>query len=84
MADKRITELTEDTSPTLDDLIVTVTDPGGTPVTKKVTLANLLAALQIGYLNIPQNSQSADYTALRPPRRPYRPRRPRRHCDHVR
>jgi len=46
MADKKITDLTADTSPTSDDLIVTVTDPGGTPASRKVTLANLWKAIQ--------------------------------------
>lgn len=46
MADAKITSLAADTSPTSDDLIVTVNDPAGTPVNKKVTLASLFAALQ--------------------------------------
>jgi len=37
----KITELTEDTTPTPDDLIITVTDPAGTPANRKVTLGNL-------------------------------------------
>lgn len=41
MADTKISALTADTSPTTDDLIVTVNDPGGTPANRKVTLANL-------------------------------------------
>ena len=36
MADQKITQLTEDTSPAATDLVVTVDDPGGTPVNKKV------------------------------------------------
>lgn len=42
MADQKLTQLTEDTSPTLDDLIYLVTDPAGTPASRKSTLANLL------------------------------------------
>lgn len=42
MADLKITALTADTSPTSDDLIVTVNDPGGTPANRKVTLANAI------------------------------------------
>jgi len=38
-----ITGLTAMTTPTSDDLLVMVDDPAGTPVTKKVTLANLMA-----------------------------------------
>lgn len=41
-ADAKITGLTADTTPTTDDLVVTVDDPGGTPVNKKVTVSNLL------------------------------------------
>ena len=40
-ADVKITQLTEDTAPTTDDLTVTVNNPGGTPASRKVTLANL-------------------------------------------
>jgi len=41
MADTKISELIEDTQPTSDDLIVTVNNPGGTPVNRKVTISNL-------------------------------------------
>jgi hypothetical protein len=42
MADQKITDLAADASPTSTDLTVTVDDPGGSPVNKKVTLANLI------------------------------------------
>jgi hypothetical protein len=42
MANTKITELTEDTTPTSDDLVVTVNDAGGTPTNKKVTAGNLI------------------------------------------
>lgn len=42
MADTKVSALTADTSPTSDDLIVTVNDPGGTPANRKVTLANAI------------------------------------------
>lgn len=45
MADSKITGLTADTSPTSDDLIVTVNDPSGTPANKKVALGDLAPAL---------------------------------------
>lgn len=45
MATVKISALTADTTPTIDDLVVTVNDPGGTPATKKVTIANLAKAL---------------------------------------
>lgn len=41
-ADTKISGLTADTSPTVDDLIVTVDDPSGTPANKKATIANVL------------------------------------------
>jgi hypothetical protein len=42
---KKVTELTADPAPTSDDLTMTVNDPGGTPASRKVTLANLGTAL---------------------------------------
>ena len=47
----KITELTEDTAPTSDDLAVTVNNPGGTPATRKVTLTNLSKGLDHGNIN---------------------------------
>lgn len=40
MADTKLSALTADASPTSDDLIYTVNDPGGTPASRKVTIAN--------------------------------------------
>lgn len=42
MANTKITSLSADTSPTSDDLVVTVNDPAGTPVNRKVTATNLI------------------------------------------
>lgn len=42
MANVKVSALTADTSPTSDDLIPTVTDPAGTPASRKVTLANAI------------------------------------------
>jgi hypothetical protein len=42
MANTKITELSADAAPTSDDLVVTVNDPAGTPVNKKVTAGNLV------------------------------------------
>lgn len=42
MADSKLTALAEDTSPSADDILYSVNDPGGTPTSKKVTLSNLL------------------------------------------
>ena len=41
MADTKITALTENTTPLSTDIIPMVESPGGTPITKKVTLANI-------------------------------------------
>jgi hypothetical protein len=54
MADEKITELTEDTSPAAADLLATVDDPGGTPITKKSTIANVLKNVQIVEDTTPQ------------------------------
>jgi hypothetical protein len=40
---KKITQFDEDTTPSSDDLLLTVNDPGGTPINKKVTIGNLFA-----------------------------------------
>ncbi len=43
MADTSIKNLSEDTTPLVTDILPMVQDPSGTPVTKKVTIANVLA-----------------------------------------
>lgn len=43
-ADTKITALTADTTPTTDDLMVTVNDPGGTPANRKATIAQVFKA----------------------------------------
>lgn len=68
MADQKITALTADASPTGDDLIVTVQDPGGTPVNRKVTLANLATYLAgaltgLGASNISNRTRSVFMSA---------------------
>lgn len=40
MADLKITQFTADTSPSSDDLVLTVNDPSGSPSNKKVTLGD--------------------------------------------
>jgi len=47
MADQKLTELIEDTTPTSDDLVYTVTDPAGTPASRKVTLRNAQLAGEV-------------------------------------
>jgi len=44
MPNKKITELTELTTPAYEDLLAIVDDPSGAPVTMKVTALNLLSA----------------------------------------
>src|SRR3990167_1441699 len=43
MADSKITQLTELTTPAGGDLLAIVDDPSGTPITKKSTVPNILA-----------------------------------------
>ena len=45
MADRKITELTALTAPNQKDLLYTVDDPTGTPVSKKISLFNLFGAV---------------------------------------
>lgn len=47
MADTKITALTALTTATTDDLFPVVDDPGGSPVTKKITLTNLQKSLTV-------------------------------------
>ena len=63
MANLKITELTADTSPTSDDLIITVNDVAGTPANKKVTIANLNAALDHDTLSGFVANEHIDWTA---------------------
>lgn len=44
----KISQLTEDTTPTGDDLVETVQDPAGTPLSRKVKIQNLLKRLFLG------------------------------------
>lgn len=44
MADQKITELTELTAPADADIVPIVDDPAGSPVTKKITRANLIGS----------------------------------------
>ena len=48
MADTKITGLTELTGIESGDLLVVVDDPGGSPTTKKITVANLQAGIVTG------------------------------------
>ena len=61
MADKKITELTEDTAPSMTDLVPTVKDPGGTPLSRKVQITNLLALMQGNIINLVNNDGVSHY-----------------------
>jgi hypothetical protein len=50
MADTKVSELAEITNPALTDLLYVVADPGGTPASKKATLANFKLAIGFGAL----------------------------------
>ena len=63
MANTKISELVADTSPTSDDLIITVNDVAGTPANKKVTIANLNAALDHDTLSGFVANEHIDWTA---------------------
>ena len=47
MADVKITGLTANTTLASGDLLVMVDDPGGTPLTQKITIDNFLKALNV-------------------------------------
>lgn len=53
MADSKLTDLPETTSPALTDDVYVVTTPGGTPASKRSTIANLRAAMGFGALSAP-------------------------------
>jgi len=52
MANKKITELTEETSPQGADLLALVDDVSGTPTTKKVTVTNLMTQAPVQITDI--------------------------------
>jgi hypothetical protein len=55
MANKKITELTEETSPVGADILPLVDDVSGTPTTKKVTVTNLMTLAPQGDLEAANN-----------------------------
>ena len=62
MANQKITELTALTTPATEDLLAIVDDPAGTPVTKKITLANLLTLFLSNVVVQTLTSASGTYT----------------------
>jgi uncharacterized protein (DUF342 family) len=60
MADKKVTQLAALTAPNKNDLLLVVDDPAGTPVSKKITIENLLGAttpLEVVAVNIDATGQ---------------------------
>lgn len=49
MADSKITQLTELTTPAVGDLLAIVDDPSGSPETKKITVSNLMTLAGAAY-----------------------------------
>jgi hypothetical protein len=64
MADVKVEDLAAIASPALTDLLYVVADPGGTPASKKATLANIALALGFGALTdwTPTITQSSTIT----------------------
>jgi hypothetical protein len=62
MANQKITELTALTTPAGEDLLAIVDDPAGTPVTKKITLTNLLTLFLSNVVVQILTSSSGTYT----------------------
>ena len=52
MADQKLTQLSAITSAGASDLIYIVNDPSGTPVSKKITVSDLLKYLSSGTNNV--------------------------------
>jgi len=61
MADENLTQLTENVSPALVDLLYSVDDPGGTPLDRKVTIENILKLLSVLYDTTPQLGGDLEY-----------------------
>ena len=55
-ADTKLTALSADATPTTDDLLYTVDDPGGTPASKKATIANVFKRITYGPICVTSNT----------------------------
>ena len=62
MADQKITQLTELTAPTTDDMLAVVDDPAGTPLSKKLSILNLLTLAISNVVVQVLSSASGTYT----------------------
>lgn len=65
MADTKISELTELESVAGADLLAVIDDPAGTPVTKKATVANVGAAIQLDNLAATDDNTDLNATATK-------------------
>jgi len=64
MADSKLTALTETTSPATTDDVYVVTTPGGTPASKRCTIANLKTAMAVmSLLGSASDGSTRTYTA---------------------
>ena len=62
MADQKLRELTEATSPVSTDLVYAVVDPSGTPLDRKIEVGTLLGNLG-AWCNLAMNSPGQVYGA---------------------
>jgi hypothetical protein len=62
MADLKITGLTANTAPVSTDLVPMVDDPGGSPLTQKITIANLMLRAPFVLIGGSENDNPADGT----------------------
>lgn len=62
MSDQKITALTALTAPATEDLLAIVDDPSGSPITKKVTLANLITSLLLSNVTVQVLTGTGTYT----------------------
>ena len=63
-ADSKVTALTQDTSPALTDILYEVKDPGGSPLSRKVTIDSILFAGSTYYTTSGLSLSSATATYL--------------------
>lgn len=49
MADQKVTQLTEETTPTVDDLLYSIQDPAGTPADRKIQMGTLFGTMAQNY-----------------------------------
>lgn len=60
MANKKITQLPSETSPSNDDVLAIVNDPGGSPQTRQVTVSNLMGLAPVQTSDVPTVNSGTD------------------------